>query len=130
MAREFVDIVTAYLDTPHSTDSMTAAALEAGGSVHVMKNTGGHTNTQTRIAIQTVGGGGEFFDTGVTREHGKQTSRKKQHQQKRERDDAKNALRIERIRIAAQVDAVYQRLLANNMAGAAAVLQRFMEDNG
>lgn len=130
MAVDFVSIITIYLNTPHSTDSMTAAALGAGGSVHVMKNTGGHTNTQTRIAIQTVGGGLEFFDTGDTREHGKQTSRKKQHQQKRERDDAKNALRIERIRIAAQVDAVYQRLLANNMAGAAAVLQRFMEDNG
>lgn len=98
MARDFVSIITIYLNTSHSTDSMTAAALGAGGSVHVMKNTGGHTNTQTRIAIQTVGGRVEFFDAGVTREHGKQTSSKKQHRQERERDDAKNALHIERKR--------------------------------
>lgn len=129
MAGDFVNIITAYLNTPHSPESMTAAALGAGGSVHVVKNTGGHTNTQTRIAIHTVGGV-DFFDTGETREHGNQITRKKQHQQEHERSDAKNALLIEQKSIAARVGEVCQRLLANNMTDAAAVLQGFMTNFG
>lgn len=129
MTSDFVEKITAYLRTRSSTGSMTAAALAAGGSVHVVKDTGGHTNTQTRIAISTVRGV-EFFDTGETREHGKQTTRKKQHKQKREKSDTEGALLIEQKSIAAKVGKVCQCLKENEMEGSAAVLEKFMKDFG
>lgn len=86
MVRDFADIAADYLNTSPGDADIMDETLGAGGSVHEMKNTGGHTNTQIRMTIPTVGGGVAFFDTGETREHGKQVSKKKQHREERKKN--------------------------------------------
>lgn len=130
MVDAFVVQMTAYLDTSHSVGSFTDAAAAAGAAVSDMENTAGHTNTQKIAAVRTGDGGVEFFGIGESREHGRQVSNKKQHRKRRERDEKKNALDMERVAIGSRVAEVLRLLINLGMSGAVDRLSAFMTNFG
>ncbi|MCH5279984.1 MAG: hypothetical protein J1E61_00835 [Lachnospiraceae bacterium] len=116
------------MNSLQSPGSVTEAVLSTGGSAHVVKNTSGHTNTQTRMAIKTAGGGVVYINEGKTREHGIQIANRRQHEKKNEKNDEKRSLLIMQNNVANQVMKVHDLLLGEGKEGAAEILRRFAEN--
>lgn len=126
MVNIFARVVEGYLRAPHDVGSLEDAALNARGSVHVAKNTGGHENTQTMISVPVAGGGCEFFRTGETRLHGKKVENKKEYRKRRERDEKKDSLIIEERGIAFGAAQAVSLLNEKRMPNAATALHSFI----